>query len=76
MATIYDMGQGENSRIETAKTSLPQDKKCAFHVIHNKDNWEQCVLVRAEDYKEGFTYQDYRNAGYLEAGISPIDDIK
>lgn len=47
-----------------------------FHVIRNESNWDECVMVLPEDYREGFTYRDYRNAGYREAGTCPIADIK
>ena len=45
-----------------------------FHVIHNAENWEECVIVFPKGYKEGFTYRDYRNAGYPEAGTSAIGE--
>jgi hypothetical protein len=43
-------------------------------VIHNADNWDECVIVFPEGYREGFTYRHYRNAGYPEVGISASVD--
>jgi hypothetical protein len=71
MATTYNKGQDDK---KTGKLALKLPPH--FNVIHNADNWDECVIVFPEDYREGFTYQDYRTAGYVEAGITPTSCIK
>jgi len=44
-----------------------------FHLIYNAAHWDECVMVLAEDYKEGLTYRD---AAYAEAGISSTAGIR
>ena len=71
-ATTYNNKGQENEKTGELALKLPPH----FNVIHNADNWEECVIVFPEDVIEGFTYQDYRTAGYVEAGIMPTSCIK